>query len=71
MDYVDGQDMMAWVTQGPVTDRTVKHLGRSDIGVTMLLRRMFKENMSLVARGVSGHAKIPVDGHDGSRPADI
>src|SRR6266568_830499 len=33
-----------------VTDRTVEHLGRSDIGVTML-RRMFKENMSLVARG--------------------
>ena len=22
-------------------------------------------------RYVSGHAKIPVDGHDGSRPADI
>ncbi len=50
VDYVEGQDMMAWVTQGPVTDRTVEHLGRSDIGVTML-RRMFKENMSLVARG--------------------
>ena len=50
VDYVEGQDMMAWVTQGPITDRTVEHLGRSDIGVTML-RRMFKENMSLVARG--------------------
>jgi 5,5'-dehydrodivanillate O-demethylase len=50
VDYVEGQDMMAWVTQGPITDRTVEHLGRSDIGVTML-RRMFKEQMSAVARG--------------------
>jgi 5,5'-dehydrodivanillate O-demethylase len=41
---------MAWVTQGPITDRTVEHLGRSDVGVTML-RRMFKEQMSAVARG--------------------
>ena len=49
VDYVEGQDMMAWVTQGPITDRTVEHLGRSDVGVT-LLRRMFKENMSAVAR---------------------
>jgi len=50
VDYVEGQDMMAWVTQGPITDRTVEHLGRSDIGVTML-RRMFKEQMRRVARG--------------------
>jgi 5,5'-dehydrodivanillate O-demethylase len=50
VDYVEGQDMMAWVTQGPITDRTVEHLGRSDVGVTML-RKMFKENMAAVARG--------------------
>jgi 5,5'-dehydrodivanillate O-demethylase oxygenase subunit len=50
VDYVEGQDMMAWVTQGPITDRTVEHLGRSDIGVTML-RRMFKEQMTRVSRG--------------------
>lgn len=49
-DYVEGQDMMAWVTQGPVTDRTVEHLGRSDVGVTML-RRMFKSEMAKVAAG--------------------
>lgn len=42
--------MMAWVTQEPITDRTVEHLGRSDIGVTML-RRMFKEQMAAVADG--------------------
>src|SRR6201995_5607359 len=50
VDYVEGQDMMAWVTQGPITDRTVEHLGRSDVGVT-LLRRMFKEQMARVSRG--------------------
>ncbi len=49
-DYVEGQDIMAWVSQGPITDRTTEHLGRSDIGVTML-RRMFKEQMALVAEG--------------------
>jgi 5,5'-dehydrodivanillate O-demethylase len=49
-DYVEGQDIMAWVTQGPVTDRTVEHLGRSDVGVTML-RRMFKSEMAKVAAG--------------------
>ena len=37
VDYVEGQDMMAWVTQGPITDRTVEHLGRSD--ATLIARR--------------------------------
>jgi 5,5'-dehydrodivanillate O-demethylase oxygenase subunit len=49
-DYVEGQDIMAWVTQGRITDRTVEHLGRSDVGVTML-RRMFKAEMAKVAAG--------------------
>ena len=49
-DYIEGQDIMAWVSQGPITDRTVEHLGRSDAGVAML-RKMFKENMKKVADG--------------------
>ncbi|CAB4937994.1 MAG: Rieske 2Fe-2S domain-containing protein [Actinobacteria bacterium] len=49
-DYVEGQDVMAWVSQGPITDRTQEHLGRSDAGVA-LLRKMFKENMRKVAAG--------------------
>ena len=49
-NYVEGQDIMAWVTQGPITDRTTEHLGRSDIGVAML-RKMFREQMDMVARG--------------------
>jgi 5,5'-dehydrodivanillate O-demethylase len=40
-DYIEGQDIMAWVSQGPITDRTQEHLGRSDGGVA-LLRKMFK-----------------------------
>ena len=58
VDYVEGQDMMAWVTQGPITDRTVEHLGRSDVGVTML-RRMFKEQMARVAARRGPARSIP------------
>jgi 5,5'-dehydrodivanillate O-demethylase oxygenase subunit len=50
VDYVEGQDIMAWVSQGKATDRTSEHLGRSDLGVTML-RRMFKQEMAKVAAG--------------------
>jgi 5,5'-dehydrodivanillate O-demethylase len=49
-DYIEGQDVMAWVSQGEITDRTQEHLGRSDGGVA-LLRKMFKENMRKVANG--------------------
>jgi 5,5'-dehydrodivanillate O-demethylase len=41
---------MAWVTQGPITDRTVEHLGRSDVGIAML-RKQFKQQLAAVAAG--------------------
>jgi 5,5'-dehydrodivanillate O-demethylase len=50
-DYVEGQDVMAWVSQGTITDRSQEHLGRSDAGVAML-RKMFKENMKRVQDGL-------------------
>jgi 5,5'-dehydrodivanillate O-demethylase len=50
VDYIEGQDIMAWVTQGDITDRTAEHIGKSDIGVVML-RRMFREQMALVEEG--------------------
>jgi 5,5'-dehydrodivanillate O-demethylase oxygenase subunit len=50
VDYVEGQDVMAWVSQGEITDRTAEHIGKSDIGVTML-RRMFRQNMAAVQQG--------------------
>ncbi|MGE5290969.1 MAG: Rieske 2Fe-2S domain-containing protein [Micromonosporaceae bacterium] len=49
-DYVEGQDIMAWVSQGAIVDRSQEHLGRSDAGVA-LLRKMFKENMQIVENG--------------------
>ncbi len=50
VDFIEGQDVMAWVTQGRVADRTAEHLGKSDVGILML-RRMFKENIAAVEDG--------------------
>lgn len=50
VDYIDGQDLMAWITQGAIADRTAEHLGKSDIGV-ITLRRMFDEQMAAVSEG--------------------
>jgi 5,5'-dehydrodivanillate O-demethylase len=61
-DYIEGQDIMAWVSQGEITDRTQEHLGRSDAGVAML-RKMFKENMKRVADGLDPIA-ITREKHD-------
>jgi 5,5'-dehydrodivanillate O-demethylase len=61
-DYIEGQDVMAWVSQGPITDRSQEHLGRSDAGVAML-RKLFKENMKKVADGLDpmGTVREPHD----------
>jgi 5,5'-dehydrodivanillate O-demethylase oxygenase subunit len=50
-DYVDGQDITAWVTQGEIADRTQEHLGRSDLGV-VTLRKLFFEQLDRVAEGL-------------------
>lgn len=50
VDFVDGQDIMACVTQGPIADRTREILGRSDEGIA-LLRRVLFDQMEKVARG--------------------
>ena len=44
------QDLMAWETQGSVADRSVEMLGASDRGI-VLLRRLLKEQISLVQQG--------------------
>jgi len=49
-DYVDGQDITAWVTQGKRNDRSREHLGTSDMGV-ILLRKLFAEQAEAVERG--------------------
>ena len=50
VDYIEGQDVMAWVTQGRIADRTVEKITRSDVGV-LACRRMFREAIEAVEAG--------------------
>ena len=50
MDYIEGQDIMAWVSQGPVADRVNEKITKSDVGV-IACRRMFKEAVEAVRNG--------------------
>ena len=50
VDYIEGQDIMAWVTQGQIADRTKEHITKSDLGV-VAVRRMFRESMQAVQEG--------------------
>ncbi|MEU9349071.1 Rieske 2Fe-2S domain-containing protein [Streptomyces sp. NPDC048278] len=50
LDNVEGQDIMAWVTQGTVADRSTERLGTVDEGV-ILLRRLLFEQIDAVAAG--------------------
>jgi 5,5'-dehydrodivanillate O-demethylase len=51
LDNIDGQDMMAWITQGTTADRTQEHLGASDKGVA-LYRRVLKREVKKVQEGL-------------------
>ena len=50
VEFTNGQDMMAWVTQGPVAKREREKLGQSDVGVIMY-RRMLQEQMAVARDG--------------------
>jgi len=50
MDFVDGGDIMAWVTQGPIADRTRERLVETDRGIA-LYRRLLEEQLEAVAAG--------------------
>jgi 5,5'-dehydrodivanillate O-demethylase len=43
VETVDNQDMMAWVTQGTIADRTAENLGASDKGIAMYRRVLRRE----------------------------
>ncbi len=47
VDYIEGQDIMAWVTQGPIADRTTENITKSDVGV-VAVRRMFRDCIDAV-----------------------
>ena len=48
--HVINQDIVAWVGQGRIADRTKENLRSSDIGITMMRNRFFQE-MDAVAAG--------------------
>jgi 5,5'-dehydrodivanillate O-demethylase len=48
--HVMNQDFLAWVGQGPITDRTKEALGLSDKGIVLIRRRFFDE-LKAVADG--------------------
>ncbi|MCK6461166.1 MAG: aromatic ring-hydroxylating dioxygenase subunit alpha, partial [Planctomycetes bacterium] len=50
VDFVDGGDIMAWVTQGEIADRTKETLGSSDAGIA-LYRRLLREQVEKVRAG--------------------
>jgi 5,5'-dehydrodivanillate O-demethylase len=50
LDFVDGGDIMTWVTQGAIADRTQELLTDTDRGVVML-RRLLLDQLEVVAAG--------------------
>jgi 5,5'-dehydrodivanillate O-demethylase len=50
VETVLGQDMMTWVTQGSISDRTTERLGFSDKGI-ILYRSVMMEQIERVERG--------------------
>jgi 5,5'-dehydrodivanillate O-demethylase oxygenase subunit len=50
-DTIDGGDIMTWVSQGAIADRTRETLVSSDQGVS-LLRRLFFDQLARVERGL-------------------
>ena len=50
VELLDAQDVMAWVTQGPVAKRELEKLGTTDRGVIMF-RKMLEREIDKVAAG--------------------
>ena len=48
--HVINQDIVAWVGQGAIADRTKENLRSSDIGITMMRQRLF-EDLEAIAAG--------------------
>jgi 5,5'-dehydrodivanillate O-demethylase len=50
VDYIDVQDIAAWVTQGAIADRSKERLGATDQGVQMY-RRMLRRELDKIEQG--------------------
>ena len=55
--HVMNQDFIAWIGQGPITDRTREHLGTSDAGIIMMRQRFLKD-IEAIGRGEDPKATI-------------
>jgi len=49
-DFVLAQDIHAWISQGDIMDRTVEHLGRTDLPI-VFMRRQFEEQLRIMEDG--------------------
>jgi len=49
-DTIPKQDELAWVGQGPISDRPREHLGASDVGI-ILFRKIIDEQLEKIERG--------------------
>ncbi len=50
LDFVLAQDIIVWVAQGPIVDRSQEKLGRTDVPIA-LLRRQLDQEIAKVERG--------------------
>lgn len=50
VDLTFNQDYMAWISQGPITDRESERLGESDTGI-ILFRQMLRQQLDCVLEG--------------------
>jgi 5,5'-dehydrodivanillate O-demethylase len=50
LESFPSQDVMAWETQGPITDRTAERLGVADTGIVMW-RKILREQIKIVQDG--------------------
>ena len=57
VETITGHDMMIWLVQGEIADRTAERLGTSDQGV-ILLRKVLEEQLEKVERGEDPMAVI-------------
>ena len=69
-DSIPKQDMIGWVAQGPISDRTREHLTASDKGV-ILYHKLLNENMERVERGEDpmGIIRDPAENEPDRQPA--
>ena len=50
LEMVDSQDIMCWVTAGPIADRSLEQLGTTDVGI-IAFRKMLWRELERVERG--------------------